>query len=205
MMDFAMLSTILMGVDREVALRRLGKIIQEKSIRIAPPGQPFRLASGLESSYYINGKLTASDPEGAFCIARLVADEIIQTGAEAIGGPTLGTDFMVGAVSLFSYLVQRPIPNFIVRKEVKDHGTRELIEGQDIAGKKVIVLEDVITTGGSVLKAARAIQDKGCTIVKVICLVDREQGGREAFERENLPYLPLFRISELLPSEPLRQ
>ncbi|MFB3784787.1 MAG: orotate phosphoribosyltransferase [bacterium] len=178
---------------------RLSRVIVEKSIKIAPPGQPFLLTSGLKSNYYINGKLTTGDPEGLFCAARLILDAAWKSGAEAVGGPTLGADAMVGAVAALSLVMGYPLSLFIVRKEAKKHGTQDLIEGPAIAGRKVLLVEDVITTGGSVLRAAEAVQAQGGSIIRLIALVDREQGGKEAFEKAGIPYAPIFSISELLP------
>ena len=177
---------------------RLLEIVKEKSLKLAPPDQPFVLSSGLTSTYYINGKKTTGDPEGLFCLARLIFEAIKDASVEAVGGPTLGADPIVGAVSLLSHLTGQPIPLFIVRKEAKKHGTRELVEGPDIAGKKVAIVEDVVTTGSSVFKAIDAVRELGCEVVKVIVLVDREQGGREAFAAAGIPYFPIFTISELL-------
>ncbi|MGC9330070.1 MAG: orotate phosphoribosyltransferase [Candidatus Hinthialibacter sp.] len=190
--------------DLDSVHARLAEIIQEKSIQIAPPGEPFILTSGKQSHYYINGKLTAGDPEGLFCIARLILEEAKSLGAEAVGGPTLGADPIVGAIAVLSHLDDAPMPLFIVRKEAKPHGARQQVEGSDIAGKKVVIVEDVITTGGSVFKAINAVRELGAVILKVICLVDREQGGREAFEEESIPYQPLFFISELVSPEVLQ-
>ncbi len=183
---------------------RLARVIMEKSIKIAPPGQPFLLTSGLKSNYYINGKLTTGDPEGLFCAARLILDEAWKNGAETVGGPTLGADAMVGAVSALSLVMGYPLSLFLVRKEAKKHGTQDQIEGPDITGKKVLLVEDVITTGGSVLRAAEAVQAQGGSIVKLIALVDREQGGKEAFAKAGIPYSPIFSISELLPPQILQ-
>lgn len=184
---------------------RLADIIREKSIKLAPPGQPFILTSGQTSNYYINGKLTAGDPEGVFYIAQLILDEAQKCGAEAVGGPTLGADPIVGAIAVLSFLAGNPIPLFIVRKEAKAHGARQQVEGPSIEGKKVIIVEDVITTGGSVFKAIDAVKEMNAEILQVICLVDREQGSREAFEKAGIPYHPLFFISELLPPEVLTE
>lgn len=190
--------------DLDALRARLAEIIKEKSIKIAPPGEPFILTSGQKSNYYINGKLTAGDPEGLYCLARLILDEAKELHAEAVGGPTLGADPIVGAIAALSFLAETPMPLFIVRKEAKQHGARQQIEGSDIAGKKVVMVEDVITTGGSVFKAINVVKELGCEILKVICLVDREQGGREAFAEAGIPYQPLFFISELLPAELLK-
>ncbi len=189
----------ILNQDISLIRSRLAEIIKSKSLKIAPPDKPFILTSGQTSTYYIDGKQTTGDPEGVFCMARLILDEIEGDRVEAVGGPTLGADPIVGAVALLSHLYDTPKPLFIVRKEAKQHGTFERIAGPDITGKRVVVVEDVITTGGSALKAIEAIREKQCEIVKVITLVDREQGGREAFEQAGLTYVPLFSIHELLP------
>ena len=164
-----------------------------------------RLTSGLTSHYYINGKLTCADPEGLFSIARLLIDRIRNTPAQAVGGPTLGADPIVGAVCAVSHLLQHPLPQFIVRKETKKHGTQQMIEGADIQGKKVVLVEDVVTTGGSLVKAIDAVRAANADIIDIICLVDREQGGKEAFQQLGVPYNPLFYISEILPAEVLQR
>ena len=187
------------NLDIEDIRLRLGEIIKEKSLMLAPPGQPFTLASGLTSTYYINGKKTSSDPEGLACIARIIWEKVKDKPVEAIGGPTLGADPIVGAMAFLTCFTGKPLPLFIVRKEAKDHGTKNQIEGADIKGKKVVMIEDVITTGGSVFKAIDAVKELGCEILDVIALVDREQGGVEVFAERGIPYSPIFKISELLP------
>ncbi|MBD3267967.1 orotate phosphoribosyltransferase [bacterium] len=179
---------------------RLAGILKEKSLLLAPPGQPFTLASGQTSTYYINGKKTSCDPQGLLCISRLIWERIQDKPVQAIGGPTLGADPIVSGVSLFSQLMGKPIPLFLVRKEAKGHGTQKWIEGPDIEGMNVVMVEDVITTGGSLLKSIHAVRELNGKIIDLISIVDREQGGREAFAAENLPYSPIFSISELLPN-----
>ncbi len=186
--------------DRTRLRTRLMEIIKEKSLKIAPPDKPFILTSGQESTYYINGKKTTADPEGLYCLARLILESIKEKKIDAVGGPTLGADPIVGAIAVMSHLMERPIPLFIVRKESKKHGTQDQIEGADIQGKRVVIIEDVITTGGSVFKAIEAVQQGGATIIDIIAIVDREQGGKEAFAERNIPYHPIFTISEILPS-----
>lgn len=184
---------------------RLKEIILEKSIRIAPPDQPFILTSGLTSGYYINGKKTCADPEGLFCLSRLILEHVKDVPVDAIGGPTLGADPIVAGVSLLSHLMGRNIPLFIVRKETKQHGTKQTVEGAEIEGKKVVLVEDVVTTGGSVFKAVEIVKELGCEILDIIVIVDREQGGQEAFAKAGLSYSPLFKISDLLPDEVLNR
>jgi orotate phosphoribosyltransferase len=188
----------LFAADVQSVRSRLADIIKEKSLLIAPPDKPFVLVSGMKSTYYINGKKTTSDPEGLYCICRLIWEQIKDLPLDAIGGPTLGADPIVGAYAALSYLTGQPLPLFIVRKEAKGHGTGKMVEGFDIEGKKVVMVEDVITTGGSAFRAIETVQAMGCEVIDVIALVDREQGGKEAFAERGLPYSPFFSISELL-------
>jgi len=184
---------------------RLKAILVENSVQIAPEDQPFTLASGKKSHYYINGKLTTSDPEGLYCLSRIILEEIKEKQVEAIGGPTLGADPIVSGVTILSHLYGQSIPLFIVRKEPKGHGTQSQVEGCEVQGKRVVLVEDVITTGGSLLKAVDVVQTLGGIIVNMISIVDREQGGREAFAKAGLSYTPIFSIKELLPEEVLQR
>ncbi len=191
--------------DLSALKNRLKEILLQNSIQIAPENQPFTLASGKKSHYYINGKLTTADPEGLFCLSRIIFEQIKENQAQAIGGPTMGADPIVSGVTVLSHLYGQPIPLFIVRKEPKGHGTQSQVEGVNVEGKKVVLVEDVITTGGSLFKAVEVVKALGGEIVEVLCIVDRMQGGREAFENVGLPYSPIFTISELLPDEVLQR
>lgn len=195
----------ILSADVATVRERLKANIIEKSIKIAPPDQPFTLTSGLKSHHYVNGKKTCADPEGLLCLSRLILDKARTLEVDAVGGPTLGADPIVGAVSALSFLTGQNLPWFIIRKEPKGHGTQSQIEGIDIQNKKVIMVEDVITTGGSVIKAIKVAQSLGCIVVDTIAIVDREQGGREAFEEIGVSYSPLFSISELLPQDVLQR
>lgn len=178
--------------------KRLKEILLEKSLRFAPPGEPFVLSSGQTSEYYIDGKKTTTDAEGLFCVSSLILDHVKKFQADAIGGPTLGADPISAGVSMLSHIHGKPMASYLVRKSVKDHGTRNRIEGTTIKGKRVIVVEDVITTGGSVLSAIQAIREAGADILEMICIVDREQGATELLSKGDLRFTSLFRISELL-------
>lgn len=180
---------------------RLFAILKEKSFQLAPPGQPFVLTSGLTSPYYMDGKQTTSDPEGLYCLAVYILHQIYGLNADAIGGPVIGADPIVGAVSALSHQADCPIPLFLVRKEAKAHGTQNRIDGVGVKGKKVVMVEDVITTGGSVVKAIEAVQNAGAEILQTICIVDREQGGREAFAKMGIDYSPIFSINQFLPND----
>lgn len=157
----------------------------------------FVLSSGQRSSYYINGKQVTLHPQGALAIGRLLLS-LLPLDTEAVAGLTLGADPIVSAVSVVSAMENRPIPALIIRKEAKGHGTMAYIEGPSLPpGAKVVVLEDVVTTGQSALKAVERLKDAGYRIEEVMALVDRQQGGAELYESTGLKFQTLFTIQEL--------
>ncbi len=167
--------------------------------RSARRGQ-FVLASGKESTLYIDARLTTMSPEGLILIGSLGLRAIRDKWeVESVGGLTLGADPISFAISYTSGLTKHPIRAFTVRKEAKTHGTGKLIEGPFQAGDHVVIIEDVITTGGSALKAITAVQTAGGMISGVLALVDREEGGREVLEGSGIPVLALVQARELLP------
>lgn len=172
---------------------RLLELIREKAYK---EGQ-FKLASGKTSSYYINGKMVTLDPEGLLIVSQLLFEFCRDAGVEAIGGPTIGADPIVAGVAVVSQLQGRPISPFLVRKEVKDHGTGLRIEGPVPAGKKVAMVDDVITTGGSLVSAIEAAKDAGCKVVQIVCVVDREEGGSQRFNEQGLRFDSIFKISDI--------
>ncbi|MFA4836369.1 MAG: orotate phosphoribosyltransferase, partial [Dehalococcoidia bacterium] len=152
----------------------------------------FTLASGLKSPYYFDGRLTTLWPEGAYLVGKQVFDLIKDAGIDAIGGLTMGADPIVAAVALVSHMEGKPIPAFIVRKEAKGHGTRRLIEGHLPVGGTVAIVDDVITTGGSVFKAIEAVEAQGCRVGKVVVLLDRNQGGADEVRRRGYKFASLL-------------
>lgn len=173
------------------------------------------LSSGRRSDFYFDGKQTALHPEGAYLLGRMILELIRQKmpDAEAVGGPTLGADPLVTAVSIASFSRDRTascpdktascpsnLPAFIIRKEPKKHGTEAWIEGfKNLrSGMKVVILEDVMTTGESALKAIDKAEKAGLDVIGIIVVVDREEGGREAVEAKGRRLEALFTKSELL-------
>jgi orotate phosphoribosyltransferase len=172
--------------------------------RSARRGQ-FTLASGKQSTLYIDARLTTMSPEGLLLIGALGLATIRESwSVDSIGGLTLGADPISYAISYASAQSDRPIRAFTVRKEAKTHGTGKLIEGPFNAGDRTVVIEDVITTGSSALKAITAIQQAGGTVAGVLALVDREEGGRAAIEAVGVPVISLVTAAELLPLIPTR-
>jgi orotate phosphoribosyltransferase len=157
----------------------------------------FILSSGQRSSYYINGKQVTLHPQGALAIGRILLSQL-PTDVQAVAGLTLGADPIVSAVSVVSAYEHRPIPALIIRKESKGHGTRAYIEGPSLpAGSLVIVLEDVVTTGQSALKAVERLRQAGYSVNQVMALVDRQQGGAELYQSAGLQFQSVFSIQEL--------
>ncbi|RTZ92239.1 MAG: orotate phosphoribosyltransferase [Deltaproteobacteria bacterium] len=159
------------------------------------------LTSGKRSKYYIDGKQTTLHPKGATLVGELFYERIRASGVrvDAVGGPTLGADPIVTAITIASYLRRDPIPGFIIRKEPKKHGTMQWIEGVKslFPGASVVLVEDVMTTGGSLLKAVRVVRELGYRVSLAGVLVDRLEGGREALEAESVPFFSLFTIEDL--------
>ena len=157
----------------------------------------FTLASGKKSNFYFDSKKTTLRPEGAYLVAaemlQLLSDKEIE--AHAVGGLTLGADPIVCPIAALSHNNGPPLRAFIVRKEAKGHGTTRQIEGDLEPSSKVVVIDDVVTTGGSTLKAIEAAEEAGHEVVAVLCVVDREQGGAEALSK--WPFFPLFTRSEI--------
>ena len=164
----------------------------------------FTLASGKRSSFYIDARLTTMSPEGLSLIgpAALSVFRQREWDADSVGGLTLGADPVSYAISYASAGAAKPIRAFTVRKEAKGHGTGKLIEGPFDAADRVVVIEDVITTGGSALRAIEAIRAAGATILGVLAVVDREEGGRQAIEATGVAVASLARVSEILPLVP---
>jgi orotate phosphoribosyltransferase len=160
----------------------------------------FTLASGKTSTIYIDARLTTMSPEGLSLIGPLGLDAIRKASwnPDAIGGLTLGADPIAYAISYASASGQKPLRAFTVRKQAKVHGTGKLIEGPFNPGDRVVIVEDVITTGGSALQAIEAVRQQGGEMLGVLALVDREEGGREAIEAAGTRVVSIVRVSEII-------
>jgi orotate phosphoribosyltransferase len=157
----------------------------------------FVLTSGKKSTHYIDGKLLSLMPDGLSCLAAVILEMTKEDHIDAVGGMTLGADPIIGAVVALSQDTDRPLRGLIIRKERSGHGRTKLIEGPLEEGMKVVVIEDVVTTGSSSLKAIAALEDANCKIVKVIAIVDRLQGGRDNFESKGYKFEPIFTLEDL--------
>lgn len=160
----------------------------------------FVLASGRRSSYFYNGKLVTLSPRGAYLTGRLIFETLRGQGIEAVGGKTLGADPIATAVALVSGQLGEPIPAFIVRAAQKDHGKKDLIAeahgtgGAPLLGpgRRVAVVDDVATTGGSCFEAIQEVEARGCTVAMVVTLVDRQEGAAENFAARGYLFRPLY-------------
>jgi orotate phosphoribosyltransferase len=178
------------------AREELAEIIRTNSLRRGE----FVLASGRKANYYLDCRMSTLHPRGALLIARLILQKMrqMQIHADAIGGLTLGADPIVSSVAVVSELEGAPLRAFIVRKEAKDHGMQRFIEGWDgLAGSRVVIVDDVCTTGDSILKACDKAEEAGYDVAATFCVVDREEGGTEAIA-QRYPFYPLFTATELL-------
>jgi orotate phosphoribosyltransferase len=158
----------------------------------------FVLASGQTSSYYVDKTQITLMGEGLYCLARVMLDQLEGMDVQAVGGMTIGADPIAGAVSALGLCHGQHLDAFIVRKERKERGTRQRVEGPLPQNARVVVLEDVITTGGSALEAIKAVEEEcDATVVQVIAMVDRLQGGREAIVEAGYDFTALFTVQDL--------
>ncbi len=161
--------------------KRLTELILKKTFKYSE--EPvFKLVSGRMSNYYFNCKTVTLHPEGMYLIGNVIFDMIKGFDITGIGGLTLGADPIADAVAYTSYLKGRPIEAFVVRKSAKSHGTMQWVEGNVNKGDRVVIVDDVITTGKSTIEAVTRARETGLEIVRVIALIDRLEGGRENIE-----------------------
>jgi orotate phosphoribosyltransferase len=176
---------------------KLKSIIREKSYE----KRKVILSSGLESDFYFDGKQTTLHAQGGYLTGKLFFEAICDIdGVEGVGGMTLGADPIATATSVVSCLEGRPVPAFIIRKEPKGHGTGAWLEGRKnlAPGSRVVIVEDVVTSGGSSLKAIKRAEEEGLKVLGVVTLVDREEGGRENIEKEGYWLKAIFTKTEIV-------
>ncbi len=162
----------------------------------------FVLSSGEKSDYYIDGRMIGVCPEGAALIGQVLFEELRNwPGVNAIGGLAIGAVPLVAAAMVVCHQEGREIEGFWVRDDVKNHGTKKRIEGRLPANASVAIVDDVVTSGASVMKAIQAVEDAGGTVAVVIALVDRDRGARRLFDERGLRYSPIFEKDELFAQE----
>ncbi len=170
-------------------LQRLLELIKEKALHI--DGE-YKLAYGGESGFFFDIKSISLDPEGSNLIADIILEKIKEDELEAVGGLESGAIPIVAAVTERSYQINRPINGFFVRKQAKNRGTKELIEGNFKENSRVILVDDVTTTGKSVVNAIDAVRERGSTVEKVVTIVDRIHGAKEELKKHNIELVPLL-------------
>jgi orotate phosphoribosyltransferase len=158
----------------------------------------FTLSSGKKSTYYLDGRVITLTPEGAYLVASIILELIKGQGITAVGGPTLGADPIVGAVSALSHIQKVPLKTFIVRKSAKEHGTQRQIEGPALkTGERVVIVDDVATTGKAILEAKEALDEIGVIADKALVVVDRCEGAGENLAKAGLKLESIFTVKEL--------
>ena len=162
------------------------------------------LASGRKSHFYFNLKPTMCHPEGAALLAELTYDALRDDRLDYVGGLEMGAVPLAGAIAQLSWLKNHPIAAFFVRKKPKEHGARLAVEGlaagETLRGKRIVIVEDVTTTGGSAIRALEAVREAGGDVVLVYTMVDRDEGAAENFEKAGVAFRSLYKASEFLKS-----
>lgn len=185
-------------MSKSASRARLADIIRKRSFGRGE----ITLASGRKSDFYFNLKPTMLDPEGAALLAELSLDALKDDKVDYIGGLEMGAVPIAGAIAQLSWLKGHPIAAFFVRKKPKEHGARLAVEGlakgESLAGKRIVIVEDVTTTGGSAIKAVDAVKDSGGEVVLVFTMVDRDEGATEAFAEAGIPFRALYKAGEFL-------
>jgi len=177
---------------------RLQEIIRERSFGFGD----ITLASGRKSNFYFNLKPTMLDAEGAALLAELTLDALAGEAIDYVGGLEMGAVPLAGAIAQLSFMRGKPIQAFFVRKKPKDHGAKLSVEGlapgESLQGKRVVIVEDVTTTGGSAIKAVEAVRESGAEIVMVLTMVDREEGAADNFRDAGLNFRSIYKAAEFL-------
>ncbi len=159
----------------------------------------FMLSSGKESHFYLDARLVTLSAQGAYLTGRLMLDMVKNDLPDAIGGPTLGADPMVGAIASLSFQNGKPMPTFIIRKTPKTHGKGNQVEGPALKeGSGVVIIDDVATTGKALVECVEVLQKMKVNIKKAICIVDRREGAREALAKYKVPMESIFTIDQFL-------
>ena len=186
------------ALSKSASRARLAEIIRKRSFGRGE----ITLASGRKSDFYFNLKPTMLDPEGATLLAELTFEALKDDNLDYVGGLEMGAVPLAGAIAQLSWIKGHPIAAFFVRKKPKEHGARLAVEGlakgETLQGKRVVIVEDVTTTGGSALKAAEAVRDAGGEIALVFTMVDREEGATETFAQAGIAFRSLYKAGEFL-------
>jgi len=172
---------------------QLSKLLQQEALKRGD----FTLSSGKKSNYYLDGRVITLTPEGAYLAASIILTMMQSMDVEAVGGPTLGADPIIGSIACLAHQQKIPLKTFIVRKAAKGHGTQKQIEGPSLRpGSKVIIVDDVATTGKALLEAREALEKEGVVVKGAIVIVDRLEGAKENLSKAGIPLEAIFTIKE---------
>jgi orotate phosphoribosyltransferase len=184
--------------DKTPALRdRLLSLLRERAYRSGE----FKLASGKTSNFYFDGKMIELMPEGAHLIGEVVFDELKDRDFEAIGGLAVGAVPMVTSAVISFYHHGKQVEGIFVRSEAKGHGTRKVVEGKLSSGDRVVILDDVATTGNSMMQAIKAVEEQGATVELVLVIVDRQEGAAQFFQEHGYPFRGIFTKEEVMETD----
>lgn len=174
---------------------RLKEILLEKSVI---SGREFKLASGKTSDFYVDARVTTLWPEGAYLCGKIFLEMLQDYKVDAVGGYSIGADPIVSSIAALSFMDNKPIPAFIIRKEEKSYGTGKVIEGNFPKAGRVAIFDDVVTSGGSILRGAKQVEAQGGTVEVIMGVIDREDGGREKIEAAGYKFLSIFTKKDLI-------
>lgn len=172
--------------------------LKDLIIKTAYFREKITLSSGKQSDYYIDARIVTLNPQGVLWIAEIMLEMIKDDDIDAFGGPTLGADPMIGAVGVLAAQQGRRFNSFIIRKEPKGHGKQNMIEGPKLKeGGRVVIVDDVATTGKAFVHSLNVLQPLGITVAKAICIVDRDEGASEAVAAKGCQLHSIFKASEI--------
>ncbi len=184
-----------MTSEIEKSRQRLFEILKKDAFSFGK----FILSSGKESSFYLDARRVTLSPEGAYLCGKIILDMVKNDKFDAIGGPTLGADPLVGALGVLSFEAGHPVNTFIIRKAPKAHGKQQQIEGPLIPdGGTVILVDDVATTGKAFVESLDVLDKIGIKVRKCVCIIDRNEGGREAVKARGCELVAIFQAEEFL-------
>ena len=174
------------------------KKLREIIIKDAYSREKIVLSSGKTSDYYIDARRITLSTEGAYLCASLILDKVKGLDIDAIGGPTLGADPLIGAINVLGHQQGRSFKSFIIRKEAKAHGRSQLIEGPPLKeGSKVVIIDDVATTGKAFIHSLDCLSKMKIKVLKAVCIVDRDEGAKEAVAQKGCELISIFKAGEI--------
>lgn len=180
-------------VNRAELKKKLFDLLNAKALKRGK----FLLSSGKESNYYLDGRVITLTPQGAYLVGSIILDMVSNCDLDAVGGPTLGADPICGAIAALSYINNKPLKTFIVRKKAKGHGALRQVEGPALKkGDQVILLDDVATTGKALIEAKQALDKIGVITKHAIVIVDRQEGATDNLAKVGLQLESIFKIVE---------